>query len=114
MRICDLSSDVCSSDLIRHIHRGLDVPAHGLSGTWVPEAELPCMQRLALEGLNRRAGGGAEPREPGRCRPAIDGIAQDRKSVVAGKSVAVRVNLGGRRHIHKNKDKTQRQQMDKY
>src|SRR3546814_13745528 len=37
--------------------------------------------------------------------PAVDSLIGDRKSVVSGKSVSVRVDLGGRRIIKKKKKK---------
>src|SRR3546814_15142945 len=40
---------------------------------------------------------------PGAFRPVYPGFVQDRKSVVSGKSVSVRVALGGRRIIKKKK-----------
>src|SRR3546814_18486525 len=44
----------------------------------------------------------------GRRTPAIDQISclEDRKSAVKGQSVAVRVDIGGRRIIKKKKEKT--------
>src|SRR3546814_17312324 len=89
MRISDWSSDVCSSDLrtdpTRRLDAGdpteavLDVPGDPADGT------LPA-HRPAGRGLDDALG----------CR-------QDRKSVVSGKSVSVRVDLGGRRIIKKQK-----------
>src|SRR3546814_6711072 len=70
MRISDWSSDVCSSDL--------------------PRARL-----AAVFGLVH-----APQHEPARRRRGgIEHIALDRKSVVSGKSVSVRVDRGGRRII---------------
>src|SRR3546814_18849802 len=110
MRISDWSSDVCSSDLL--------------------DALVPTLQNLkALQGLQflhvvTRKGQGYKLAEadpvlyhgPGKFDPAV-GIqqgqpsarktfTQDRKSVVSGKSVPVRVDLGGRRLSQK---KTQKQ-----
>src|SRR3546814_8547183 len=90
MRISDWSSDVCSSDLGGRA--GL-VPGGG-----------PCA--LAV-GAGRQ--GGTAPCAPGRRRGRtaadIDAhdAAGDRKSVVSGKSVPVRTDLGGCRIIKKNK-----------
>src|SRR3546814_16785133 len=78
MRISDWSSDVCSSDLDRGRRLGYGEPR----GT----AEQPAPSR----GSGRRSGGAREPARAG-----------DRKSVVSGKSVSVRVDLGGRRFIKK-------------
>src|SRR3546814_1323841 len=101
LRISDWSSDVCSSDL---------PPADG--GT---EARVRREGRSAGPGLLgppwlgfRRDGGkrlrqehGAE----GHDRSAAAGRRKrpDRKSVVKGKSVSVRVDLGGRRIITKKR-----------
>src|SRR3546814_15349953 len=94
MRISDWSSDVCSSDL----HRLCRI------GRWAVIAD-PRRQR--------RSGGDRHPIDH-RAAPAEADHADlavalahaerpDRKSVVAGKSVSVRVDLGGRRIIKKTK-----------
>src|SRR3546814_2777671 len=75
MRISDWSSDVCSSDL------GDDAAAHR-----VPEGRQHEQRRADDERRDRD--------------PQID---RDRKSVVEGKSVSVRVDLGGRRIIKKKR-----------
>src|SRR3546814_16186904 len=89
MRISDWSSDVCSSDLALHL--------------------------LAEGGVlaGHRAGGGDRegvlgPRRRNVERQRRDGgqHGQDRKSVVMGKSVSVRVDLGGRRIIKKHTFRT--------
>src|SRR3546814_13608427 len=117
MRISDWSSDVCSSDLRDPL------------GVVTPAVQAAVVDRLAhLE----HAGGGHpglviarlivtggrrfnQPQplpQPGGYRLAVVyqiGIADppelDRKSVVYGKSVSVRVDLGGRRIINKKNDK---------
>src|SRR3546814_15717454 len=94
MRISDWSSDVCSSDL----HRS-DVLRRGR--THVP---LLCRDGRCHARRQRRTYRlGASGRCGGRCeslrRP-------DRKSVVEGKSVSVRVDPGGSRII-KKKNTTQ-------
>src|SRR3546814_20133773 len=95
MLISDWSSDVCSSDLLDRLVRP---------------------QRIGLEDqpqiapLRRQAGA---PRAVER-RHTVDGdratarclVAGDRKSVVSGMSVSVRVDTGGRRIITKNKTKS--------
>src|SRR3546814_12365773 len=79
MRISDWSSDVCSSDLPPHPGFHRRGPCRGRSGWTRPP---PPSSRCSL---------------PARyCRT-------DRKSVVLGKSVSVRVDLGGRRIIQKKK-----------
>src|SRR3546814_3793034 len=101
MRISDWSSDVCSSDLQTE-HLPLSA-----GGPW----DLPA---LLGRGAECRMGAGVslgefpEPRRGARFRePAFRGDHAggpwgrpgDRKSVVSGKSVSVRVGLGGRRII---------------
>src|SRR3546814_13271242 len=83
MRISDWSSDVCSSDFLVSVAR-----RHGRIG------------RGADGGDDRvRVGGevGQQQDEPCIQGGAFGGI--DRKSVVSGKSVSGRVDLGGRRII---------------
>src|SRR3546814_12189526 len=108
MRISDWSSDVCSSDLpdaligISGRARALHRIAHGRA---LPEPEL----------LKLRVGHAFHPL-PDLARMLADHLLSsaqsgvlgcgDRKSVVSGKRVAVRVDLGGRRTIKKKKNKT--------
>src|SRR3546814_19805740 len=96
MRISDWSSDVCSSDLspVRSPEcpwRGPSLPRRRRS-----EQRNKPDYRLLDSGVNLRP------------RPNTDGEAtclrrKDRKSVVSGKSVSVRVDLGGRGIIKKKK-----------
>src|SRR3546814_18940546 len=99
MRISGWSSDVCSSDLCGRVHgaAGLGtVPAaiagggarHGRGGTGDVVA-VAGLDDLAVVGARLAAAGG------GRCRRG------ERKSVVQGKSVAVRVVRGGSRILNK-------------
>src|SRR3546814_14559827 len=88
MRISDWSSDVCSSDLARALRRlrhrhgvGRPLPHHGRAGE-----------------LRHPAGGQGS----GEVRLRGHRTLPDRKSVVEGKSVAVSVDLGGRRISKKN------------
>src|SRR3546814_13455700 len=92
MRISDWSSDVCSSDL--------------------PLATGPRRHPGAPPARREHRHGGARHAElrPHRAAPgasarrlALGQGRGDRKSVVSGKSVAVRVDLGGRRNIKKKK-----------
>src|SRR3546814_19238027 len=110
MRISDWSSDVCSSDL--HSRAGRAVRrrprrAHLLCRGAVagrPGRKQPGRSWQVLrspesadpEGFARNL---VRPQSPRRS-------AADRKSVVSGKSVSVRVDLGGRRIIKKKKTKT--------
>src|SRR3546814_13347992 len=108
MRISDWSSDVCSSDLQflqrvvvqrcladrmaetqvvgdRARDRTPVAPAHRHVVAQVPAGQRP-----------KQVAGAVDHPQPGE---------EDRKSVVEGKSVSVRVNLGGRRFIKKKKKK---------
>src|SRR3546814_18556841 len=96
MRISDWSSDVCSSDLAGPGLEGFEADA-GRPG-----------------GLHLPGGGGGPGRiADERCADGDRaGAGEERKSVVEGKSVSVRVDLGGRRIIKKKKSNNhlQRQQ----
>src|SRR3546814_15986599 len=84
MRISDWSSDVCSSDLrttVEDLKTGPKAP-HSTTMTAAEEAMIVAFRRHTL-------------------LPLDDCL--DRKSVVWGKSVSVRVDLGGRRIIKKKK-----------
>src|SRR3546814_16820459 len=93
MRISDWSSDVCSSDL--------------------PPLQMVRRERTAdCAAVRARAPGGAmrdllrRTRFAGACaRWRLGRTTGDRKSVVSGKSVSVRVDLGGRRIIKKKNAK---------
>src|SRR3546814_18058261 len=89
MRMSDWSSDVCSSDL------DADRDRRGVA------ARLRCrrQQPVPEDDAGGRALSGADGRRQSddQRRPAR----QDRQSVVAGKSVSVRDELGGRRNIKK-------------
>src|SRR3546814_12167345 len=98
MRISDWSSDVCSSDLAP---AGFVGDGHG---------SAPDPRRIAAQGWRRSGGLHLAVAQPGhRMRKALhqrfvvggDDHGGDRKSVVEGKSVSVRVDLGGRRIIKK-------------
>src|SRR3546814_21085898 len=91
MRISDWSSDVCSSDL------SLAVVLHPNTST----VEV----RLADLALEDGVGVALDER---RCRGLAGFLGRegDRKSVVEGKSVSVRVDLGGRRIINKKKERS--------
>src|SRR3546814_20281325 len=101
MRISDWSSDVCSSDLAqcsRFMLRrrvsagGKDKINRRNSGAYIDANEEDALSAMDAEGeiLSHDA--------------ALHNLdARDRKSVVSGKSVSVRVDLGGRRIIKKKK-----------
>src|SRR3546814_19158712 len=103
MRISDWSSDVCSSDLQGLLVEGVEPfagqflvqigapPREGVAD--VLEEQQRQDQELVLRHVHRQ--GSAVPQ---RLRP------EDRKRVVKGKSVSVRVCIGGSRRIKKKKD----------
>src|SRR3546814_20672306 len=103
MRISDWSSDVCSSDLRSRCADGGPMELALLRGRGpglVPE--LPLLHALyqgrVLQG--RRARSAPARRFEGRKR-ALFPHPRDRKSVGEGKSVSVRVGLGGGRYLKK-------------
>src|SRR3546814_17644363 len=102
MRISDWSSDVCSSDLVARLQRDVQ----GLAGRLHAAAQLAALgqcHRLAavlvaveldlVVLVKQRAFAGQRQQ-------------RDRKSVVSGKSVSVRVDLGGRRIIKKKNNES--------
>src|SRR3546814_19001240 len=99
MRISDWSSDVCSSDLNGQPEtRCQDTLPQEHAGWCGRQPAKTPDQRPDLRG----PGGLPEGRRPGR-GPRRDPGAE-RKSVVWGTSVSVRVALGGRRTIKKKND----------
>src|SRR3546814_13958961 len=101
MRSSDWSSDVCSSDL--ESQSGYDVQSSDpqlldVAGQWLAEQRVPCQQL----GIYSGALDAVERALRLRCRPGN----KARKSVGKGKSVSVRVDLGGRR-IHNKKQQQQ-------
>src|SRR3546814_10994728 len=126
MRISDWSSDVCSSDLELHPvagigERRIEQPLRG-AGDRGGAHERGEMQTRGIPvdadflraddgqrtGRRRLALSAREQDRAGRGRFARlrEQIARgDRKSVVWGKSVSVRVDLGGRRSIKKKQEK---------
>src|SRR3546814_13980354 len=89
MRISDWSSDVCSSDL-RPIWAARSQAWAVAGGGWHTAP--------AASGRRGESAGDDRRRRSDQCRR------RDRKSVVQGKSVSVRVDLGGRRIIKKKRD----------
>src|SRR3546814_17789426 len=97
MRISDWSSDVCSSDLIEANAPGSRGPRRSIFRSdkrlyrWQFDLGAP------------RRGLQSYVREPRRVHVSVRRSGKDRKSVVKGKSVSGRVDLGGRRIIKKKK-----------
>src|SRR3546814_16144253 len=109
MRISDWSSDVCSSDLlylfVEHgVARGFD----GASVLILPkcgEISAPVVFTIPLQLLAYHVAvlRGTDVDQPRNLAKSV--TVEDRKSVVSGKSVSVRVDLGGSRIIKKKKKK---------
>src|SRR3546814_16053876 len=101
MRISDWSSDVCSSDLRGVIPQERPDDAHDILGTYrivsdqIDMKTLPADFEQFLSLLRRRHAAIMEARP--------DKSPGDRKSVVWGKSVSERVDLGGGRINKTNK-----------
>src|SRR3546814_12458592 len=112
MRISDWSSDVCSSDLAEKLLMLTDV--EGLYTDWPDRTSLVSeIDTAALTPLLPRLETGMAPKLEACLRAVAGGVPSAhviggrvaRRSVVQGKSVSVRVRLGGRRVIkkkHKN------------
>src|SRR3546814_20762386 len=118
MRISDWSSGVCSSDLRKALAHLCGADQHGIlveraGGNGMAGERV---ERIMLEQHDHpaRRQCGAQLRQQGYMRGFgyvmkdagnENENEQDRKSVVEGKSVSVRVELGGRRSIKKKKNK---------
>src|SRR3546814_17244140 len=108
MRISDWSSDVCSSDLAAQ-HGRPRREAEPFSRPALRRPAAACRHRprarhASQDHAVRRGHLGARP-GAGRRGAERDPQAwlRDRKSVVEGKSVSVRLDLGGRRNLKKKK-----------
>src|SRR3546814_15718185 len=84
MRISDWSSDVCSSDL--PVRPAAADPAEPCMSSRHSRARLPCHPVL----------GSARAYTANGFTASFPTLRSDRKSVVLGKSVSVRLDLGGR------------------
>src|SRR3546814_19980912 len=110
MRISDWSSDVCSSDLRSFSMRVMVIvkaTKNSEAGVMPSEKLLAEMGKFNEELVKAGvmlAGEGLHPSSKGK-RVVFSSGKKDRKSVVEGKSVAGRVDLGGRRIIKKKKKK---------
>src|SRR3546814_12317602 len=106
MRISDWSSDVCSSDL-----PGAARPAPGAGTPRGGRSIRPPRMHARHRRGEFPARAGRRARRRGRGDARVDLARADRKSVVEGKSVSVRVDLGGRRIIKKKKNQTTTKQI---
>src|SRR3546814_15465068 len=100
MRISDWSSDVCSSDL----WPGEQEPSRSLAAT--PERRtricLPSSPNSEQRNVSPSVMEATVQANAPACFSSVlsaEAAEQDRKSVVQGKRVSVRVDLGGRRYI---------------
>src|SRR3546814_12476602 len=98
MRISDWSSDVCSSDLIVMVRL---VEAEPVTGGLV--LELLQVEESSLAEPATRRPGQPRPDAPKRGKSGGPRPGKDPKSGRLGKSVSVRVDLGGRRTINKTR-----------
>src|SRR3546814_17013856 len=109
MRISDWSSDVCSSDLptiteTRIVPDLVELPvevAKLLSDALDEGPDIRPIAFLTLAGGETLAMHQIVDLAIADVPAGVDGQVLDRKSVVSGKSVYVRVDLGGRRFIKK-------------
>src|SRR3546814_15212052 len=97
MRISDWSSDVCSSDLSALGSSEKEPTPRALTA-----AEIPALVEMWAQAARRADAAGYDVLEIHAAHGYLLHQFLDRKSVVSGKSVSVRVDLGGRRHIKKN------------
>src|SRR3546814_13881544 len=132
MRISDWSSDVCSSDLHADVSTIFIIPsvsAGGADRTGVrthqarndrscrrysrqPRARGRSWHPLPPASVPRRRNRAAADEDPRSPRRTIRGSRAwpERKSVVEGKSVSERVDIGGRRIIKKKKSNNKKKQ----
>src|SRR3546814_18473605 len=113
MRISDWSSDVCSSDLTTIATNTLIERSGSKIGVIVTEGfrDILSIARLRVENPFSLNTGRLPPLVPRERVLAVReriGPEGDRKRVVSGKSVYVRVDLGGRRIINKKQTKVGR------
>src|SRR3546814_16808852 len=103
MRISDWSSDVCSSDLAGHSEKTDRSASVRRAGRWRPTLRLSVSPPRPTRRMGRASRGCPPPfqQAPYGRRGHDLQRREDRKSVVSGKSVAVRVEYGGRRYIKK-------------
>src|SRR3546814_11663265 len=114
MRISDWSSDVCSSDL-RHFGDAAGIVGDGTIGVERDDHAREREHRGGGKGdaddargleSDNDADADDERRQRGRFKADGEALDQDRKSVVWGKSVSGRVDIGGRRTIKKKNTQT--------
>src|SRR3546814_15668003 len=111
MRISDWSSDVCSSDLAEHLTAAAGKQLFAIQRRRSRHRSVPIRERanyVSSAVKPRRRSATARPRagrvliriKHARTHPfTLRSLRPDRKTVVSGKRVSVRVDLGGRRII---------------
>src|SRR3546814_15319693 len=115
MLISDLSSDVCSSDLRNKLLDAVDLPTNGKHRA---EGQHIVLRLIAVAVMRVRIDPQARHARAAHCLGQAGlrvsdevkllagvkaGFGEERQSVVSGKSVSVRVGLGGRRMIQQKK-----------
>src|SRR3546814_20261743 len=110
MRISDWSSDVCSSDLHGAPRPAREAGGRGADSSGRRAAGAPAPRRGAEQWGIEQAGGRRGHGAVLLLAVFVGGPPsdEDRKSVVTGKRVSVRVDLGGRRHLKKKKERKHR------
>src|SRR3546814_17655994 len=107
MRISDWSSDVCSSDLVQRSGRMRLFSARGVSPSWSPDGRRLAYVAPATGGLDVYvADADGKHRSALTRTPDVSDSGpkwSDRKSLVEGKRVSVRLYLGSLRLINKKK-----------
>src|SRR3546814_12654206 len=99
MRISDWSSDVCSSDLVNSLLSPESMSSSAASRNRCTRFSA----RVRAESSDRATASSRQLGGASAATSAPDALFGDRKSVVAGKGVSVRVDLGGCRIIKKKK-----------
>src|SRR3546814_16091053 len=99
MRISDWSSDVCSSDLLHGLLAG-----HASNWDGIVKIGRTHLQDATPLTLGQEFSGYARQVENGIARVKAVLPRLDRTSVVSGKSVSARVDLGGRSILKKKND----------
>src|SRR3546814_11142651 len=97
MRISDWSSDVCSSDLFS---TGASQAVAAMAPSPAVAVDVATVQSRTITEWHDYSGR-LEAVDRVEIRPLVSGTLTDRKSVVWGTSVSVRVDLGGRRIFKK-------------
>src|SRR3546814_10952414 len=108
MRISDWSSDVCSSDLANTVQISLSADTSTIDAI---RKDLSSNQNATLDGVisvagqNASADAALQSSDPKDALNQLSGELHRSEERRVGKSVSVRVDLGGRRNIKKKKIK---------